>query len=254
MLLDRFQEPAGAERFSTPRVLLWQARAAYVGPGMRLSPHRNAVATIALGLERGFGYTVFDGRVPHRERLRGALIPPNTLHHLETQGAMVFVYLDALSDDLSALRRRNPDFGRSPTPVSKLTPNLSAPALADWLSARIRLDGRPRETGALTPVVRAIDDRPDSFRSVSDAARMAGLSSSRFQHVFREAVGVPFRRYRLWRRMGVVARALAARASLTDAAHEAGFSSSAHLSSTFRTMFGITPSSLLTAGARIECI
>ncbi|MFN0301661.1 MAG: helix-turn-helix domain-containing protein [Burkholderiales bacterium] len=82
---------------------------------------------------------------------------------------------------------------------------------------------------------------------------MAGLSSSRFQHVFRDAVGVPFRRYRLWRRMAFVARALGRKTSLTEAAHQAGFSSSAHLSSSFRAMFGSSPSSLLTAGCRIEC-
>jgi AraC-like DNA-binding protein len=36
----------------------------------------------------------------------------------------------------------------------------------------------------------------------------------------------------------------AAGGSLTDAAHEAGFADSAHLSRTFRRMFGVAPSSL----------
>jgi AraC-like DNA-binding protein len=254
MLLDRFQEPAARNELSTPRVLLWQARAAYVGPGMRLSPHRNAVATIALGLENAFEYTLFDTREPTRQRLRAVLIPPNTRHHLEADGAMAFLYLDALSDDLAALQRAQTNFAGRNAHLCELKAGLTAEALAAWLCTRVGLMRRPAKPNALTNVIRAIDDDPERFKSVNDAAHLAGLSSSRFQHVFREAVGVPFRRYRLWRRMSVVARALGRNTGLTDAAHEAGFSSSAHLSSTFRTMFGITPSSLLSARAKIECI
>jgi AraC-like DNA-binding protein len=47
-------------------------------------------------------------------------------------------------------------------------------------------------------------------------------------------------------------RAIAKGGNLTEAAHSAGFSSSAHLSSAFRQMFGLSPSSLLALGARID--
>jgi AraC-like DNA-binding protein len=39
---------------------------------------------------------------------------------------------------------------------------------------------------------------------------------------------------------------------VTAAAHEAGFASSAHLSTAFRGMFGIAPSVLLAIGAEIS--
>ena len=42
--------------------------------------------------------------------------------------------------------------------------------------------------------------------------------------------------------------------SLTEAAHAAGFSSSAHFSASFRAMFGLSPSALLDAGVRISLI
>ncbi|MFK7987996.1 MAG: helix-turn-helix domain-containing protein [Sandaracinaceae bacterium] len=74
---------------------------------------------------------------------------------------------------------------------------------------------------------------------------LAGLSSSRFQRLFRAHVGVPFRRFRLWQRMSVVAGALASGGTLTYAAHEAGFASSSHLSKSFRRMFGLRPRDLL---------
>ncbi len=74
---------------------------------------------------------------------------------------------------------------------------------------------------------------------------MAGLSASRFRFLFRQAVGMPFRRYRLWKRMAIVMPALAAGDSLTMAAHGAGFASSAHLSAVFKDMFGLAPSDLV---------
>ncbi len=70
------------------------------------------------------------------------------------------------------------------------------------------------------------------------------LSSHRFQHVFRASTGVPFRRYLLWLRLIGAVNAAASGASLTDAAYAAGFSDSAHLSRTFRRMFGLAPSDL----------
>ena len=49
-------------------------------------------------------------------------------------------------------------------------------------------------------------------------------------------------------------RALGGGLSLTDAALEAGFSSSAHLSASFRDMFGLAPSTLVALGARVESL
>jgi AraC-like DNA-binding protein len=47
--------------------------------------------------------------------------------------------------------------------------------------------------------------------------------------------------------MACVARDLAEGRTLTEAAHAAGFASSAHLSTAFSTMFGLAPSALLKA-------
>jgi AraC-like DNA-binding protein len=66
----------------------------------------------------------------------------------------------------------------------------------------------------------------------------------RLQHLFREGHGVPFRRYRLWRRMALAMRVVRDGGTLTAAAHAAGFASSAHFSTAFRRMFGLAPSRL----------
>ena len=86
---------------------------------------------------------------------------------------------------------------------------------------------------------------PRRSHSLAELAARAGLSSSRFLHLFKAQTGVPLRRYRLWNRMGAAVGAFRHGVSLTEAAHAAGFASSAHFSTAFRDMFGMTPSELV---------
>ena len=81
----------------------------------------------------------------------------------------------------------------------------------------------------------------------SRLGKRAGLSPSRFLHLFKAETGVPLRRYRIWNRIGAASRAIAEGRTLTEAAHGAGFASSAHFSTAFRDMFGMMPSELFTA-------
>lgn len=78
--------------------------------------------------------------------------------------------------------------------------------------------------------------------SVTQAAASAGLSPSRFQHLFTREVGVPFRRYRTWQRLRAAIRAVASGSNLTTAAHSAGFADQAHFTREFRRTFGAPPS------------
>ncbi len=80
--------------------------------------------------------------------------------------------------------------------------------------------------------------------SLADAALTANLSAGRLRHLFVEQTGLPFKTYVLWLRLKRAVQAFANGQSLTQAAHDAGFSDSAHLSRTFRRMFGIAPASL----------
>ena len=71
------------------------------------------------------------------------------------------------------------------------------------------------------------------------------LSPSRYAHLFTTEVGLPFRRYLLWRKLNRSMQAFGRGATLTDAAFEAGFADSAHLTRTFHQMFGIPPSVMM---------
>lgn len=248
-----FQAHGGEQEARLERPLVWMSRtrAAYLGPGMALSPHKLAVATVAIAREAPFELDILDGHDAPTQVTGLALIPPDTLHHLRASGEMVFLYLDAAGDDYQGL-----DIGAMQTQQSRILEVIAreyghsrgergAAALIQSLCDCLDLPRRAPSHPGLTAAMRAIDDHPQAFRSIQEAAEVAGLSVSRFQHVFRDVAGTPFRRYRLWKRMAVVANVLSRGGNLTDAAIEAGFSGSAHLSSTFRMMFGIKPSDLL---------
>ena len=79
---------------------------------------------------------------------------------------------------------------------------------------------------------------------LADAAKLVGLSTQRLRHLFVEQTGLPFRTYLLWLRLMKGLEEFAGGASLTDAAHDAGFADSAHFSRTFRRMFGTTAAAL----------
>lgn len=245
-----FQKPT--ER---PRISISGPRAAYVGPGLDLAPHRNSAATIALALETPFDLTILDGpAAAPAAKLRSALISPDTRHHLRATGPMCFVYLDALSDDHEALKKATIAGSRSGSAIRMIIRMIRGhdTIRVDDICEALGVPGRAPPRQDIANVIRQVDLRPQDFASVTDAARVAGLSPSRFQALFRQSVGMPFRHYRQWRRMAIVMKTLSARQTLTAAAMAAGFASSAHLSTSFRTMFGITPSQLVRLGARIE--
>ncbi|TMO61752.1 AraC family transcriptional regulator [Pseudoalteromonas aurantia] len=81
--------------------------------------------------------------------------------------------------------------------------------------------------------------KPDHWLA-KDIAQQLNLSQSRFLHLFKENMGLPWRAYLLWRRLICAITALKAGHSATQAAYMAGFSDSAHLSRTFKKHFGIT--------------
>ncbi len=94
-------------------------------------------------------------------------------------------------------------------------------------------------------VLERIRDWPGGEMSLAQAATVAHLSPSRFRHLFVVQTGISFRAYLLWARVGyAVARGMTG-GSWTEAAQQAGFADSAHLSRTCRRMFGVAPTMLV---------
>ena len=244
---------------SAPAMLVsWGARAAYIGPGLQLAAHRNAVAVLALALETPMRVALDARDLEQGFRVcRSVLIKPNQLHLIEmSTHDHAFIYVDALSPDLAALRANCLEPGEKLSfdlinerilidllvqmPRNKLAWIETAPTLAKNLGF-IQRQEEPR----IRSVVQALLLGPDDTRPVADWASEIRLSSSRFQHLFKEHVSISFRRFRLWARMRVALGHAMQGTSLTHAAIAAGFSNSAHFSTAFKSMFGIPPSQLI---------
>lgn len=102
-----------------------------------------------------------------------------------------------------------------------------------------RLDAR------VTRVLAAIRETDDLRMPIEDAAAMAFLSPSRFAHLFKQQVGLPFRRYLLWRKLARAVLVIGREGSIATAAHAADFADAAHLTRTFYEMFGMAPSIMM---------
>ncbi|MFO0615927.1 MAG: AraC family transcriptional regulator [Polyangiaceae bacterium] len=101
----------------------------------------------------------------------------------------------------------------------------------------------------MTRLIAWTSARLDRPLSLGDVAQAIGLSEGRTRHLFVEQTGLSFRTFVLWLRLVRAVEMFSVGASLTDAAHGAGFADSAHLSRTFRRMFGIAAASLVVSSA-----
>ena len=89
---------------------------------------------------------------------------------------------------------------------------------------------------------------------ITSLATHVHLSVGRFRHLFRSEMGISVQSYLRWRRLYAALRATAQGASLTEAAHVAGFADSAHLTRVFRATFGLPPSHILKNSHAVQVI
>ena len=95
------------------------------------------------------------------------------------------------------------------------------------------------------------DIRNDPARSTTaqDCAATAGLSFSRFLHLFKDEVGTPFRSLRTWKRARSLLHHVTRGANLVHVALDTGYPDSTHFSHSIRHVYGLRPRDLF-AGSR----
>lgn len=170
------------------------------------------------------------------------LIDPLVPHRLEPLDDVTLHFLEPAAVDDLALRDALEVFRRGAEVV--VAAHDTTPFWTPWL----RGDGASARSGgvALAAVLHQIDAQlPDGVLRLGAVVRQGGLSASRFRHLFAQEVGLPFRRYVLWRRLRLAVSEMSAGADATTAAHAAGFADLAHFSRTLKAMFGVTASQAL---------
>lgn len=221
-------------------------------------PHAHHAIQIVLALE---GEIAVSGGDDQWRTGRGVIIAPDARHSYDSRGALgAMLFVDPESTEGIWLR-------------SSLRANITwvpGQRIAACTVELMRFHERPLESleiGALirhcvqslsagvpparrldprvTEVMRRIQRSDDLRVSLASAAKAACLSPSRFAHLFKQQVGLPFRRYLLWRKVTRSMLVIGREGSATTAAHAADFADAAHLTRTFRQMFGIPPTVML---------
>lgn len=235
----------------------WPSVLATWGPGERSTLHAHHCWHLVLAL---------DGELQIRTADKGPSQPggavvtaPDVAHAIDASGARVLiVFIEPESDVGDALARA----------LGASTIEVVGRETADRLRSRIAASGQaelaaalpgalealgiaippaspmPRHPGIQRVLRRLRADAGGADTSLEALARVARLSPGRFMHAFTESVGVPLRPYLLWLKVERAGAAMAGGATLAEAASAAGFADAAHMTRTFRRMFGVSPSDL----------
>lgn len=112
------------------------------------------------------------------------------------------------------------------------------------------LFGRPLPVRRLDPrIAEAVDRlsrRPDEVLSAADCAAAAGLSQSRFLHLFKDETGVSFRAFRAWKRARHLLHFVNEEINFAHLAQDIGYPDSTHFSHSIRRFYGLQPRAIFT--------
>ncbi len=232
---------------------LWhvdQGRTFYAGPLPYCASHQHGAPVFLVGL-----YGRFKLRLGGGDWLscRTAMVPAGGLHELDTGGDPVAVFYvephvagaHAFAPLLASSREVNGALVGGGGEISFFRDLYEDRSSAKWAGLALNdivSFSRRRAPKEIDPriscAIEAMYERCGDLTPVAQIAGAAGLSASRFQHLFTGQTGVPFRRYRAWNRMRAAIREIVGGSNFTTAAHAAGFSDQAHFAHDFRKTFG----------------
>ena len=259
MLIDPLGERAGTGPRVHGTLCIWPDGILFTGGNLVNAWHRHLTASLFFSLHGRFRLRI--GRQAAWRSSRGILVAPNTVQQLDARGCeLAILQIDPETEAYARIASRLAHESLNelePALVDRLAGALPLAPDRIWDLALGLLEGPPLSARRLDARVSTVLDLlKGAFLSAPTAADLAeavGLSEGRLVHPFNEQVGIPLRRYILWLRLRHVFYFRTLGHSLTAAAHEAGFADSAHLSRTFRGMFGMPPS-VLFRSARVRLL
>lgn len=236
-------------------VLVWDEQAIFLGHAADASLHESPAIKVCVALEGNFGLRTSDDE--DWSDYDSAIIAPGQPHTIDgRQNRMVMLLLapeTRLAQPLAPIFSQNGITRLELSVVEKIRatfadfdvtkPGAEPNVCHQMVEAIGSGDSLPIDSRVAQSIEWIRSSREEGI-SVQEIASGVELSESRFSHLFTENVRIPVRRYLLWLRLRDAMHLLAQGRSLTETAHEAGFSDSAHLARTFRSLLGIAPSAL----------
>lgn len=243
----------------TPRWYLWDGGFLLVGEGGGEVPsHAHHAIQVFMAID---GKAAIRAAGTDWREARGAIVRPDVEHGfnaLGSTGALLFVdpessegmwLLSLLTQDVTVVpdARLDPCVGALRTFWEDPLAALDAGELVRHCMGALCAGTPPQREldPRVARVLQALAGSQDLRLSLEDAAELVHLSPDRFSHVFKDQVGLPFRRYMLWRKVTRAMVAIGRERTIADAAQASAFADAAHLTRTFNEMFGIPPSVLM---------
>jgi AraC family transcriptional regulator len=241
---------------------VWDERFLYVGPGIDTTLHRNHAAVWLSTCEGTMQVRLADGVTLEGQ---GVFLPSGTEYAtaMAAQDIAALFWEPESASYLAAVAGRDESahtyacpLSNAATAIALRNPSTTLDEadglLADFfgVSLATRLPAPPHDA-RIAQALAHLREAPEKYDSLEALAERVHLSPSRFAHLFKDEIGVPVRRYLLWLKMRKALEVAIAGHSLTNAALSAGFSDSAHLSRTVRSMMGIAPEFLFRNRARL---
>ena len=250
-----------SEDVSSPLLCMSKGAALLVGTIGETESHQHHAIQIAFGLREKFHIRILDSSI----RTRSIIVASDAKHQsIGNFGAQVLLYIEPESD-----------FGRMVD--DKLTASC---LILDWpesffssLRAMVRErtlgikslqnlmlnfwnepELRPETDVRIAKALHFIEDSPQKKLRIAALAAHLTLSQSRLQHLFKQHVGISIKRYLLWKRLIDGINSVINGLDFSTAHYEAGFSDGAHMSRTFKAMFGINLSELFKSSRFIQVV
>lgn len=233
--------------------------ALYIGKGIATNPHRHFALEIVLSLDKPFEILTTEKTYSN---CQFAIIPKNIKHQFigNQDDHQVFIYIDPFHQ-LSNFIEKQFELSEFVITDFPLLDHSKFATLQQWVEIENNklLDTIENLLGQITDKksikhntdsrisksFEYISNNLDKNISISSVAKSIFLSESRYAHLFKLEVGIPFRRYVLWQRMQKTIQSILEGNSLTSACYDGGFSDISHFNKVFQQMFGTTPSAVL---------
>lgn len=246
-----------AKNTVTQSLLIFSDMVVFGGSNIRTKPHAHHALEIILA--KDLSMTVIHQGRHYNEK--GVIIQSDVVHQTYGDGIAIFLYFDpesafarqfnlvlkgqgimVLEDEVSL---KLIDF------LSKgMRENFLESAIKDYLletfftqhplySFNTKVDDR------ISNVISFIHQNLMGNMVMKKLTEEACLSESRLFHLFKKEIGIPIRKYILWCRIRQAIQLVIEGNSLTQAAQVAGFADIAHLTRTFVSFFGVSPSHVL---------